>query len=114
MWHSHVNADIPEVVAFADQITKGALPLPQIIKTDRSGNQVWADFESKTKVIQAQLFYTTEPGDSPEKKWGNIPAKITGTQITSVLPEGVSSYFFTLTDSRNSTVSSKLESPEAK
>ena len=109
MWHSHGCADIPEVAAFADQITKGALPLPQVIKTGRGENQVWADFESKTKITQAKLFYTTESGNNPENKWGNIPAQITGKKITAALPDGVCRYFFVLTDSRNYTVSSKLE-----
>lgn len=105
MSHSHLAGDVPEVTAFADSITRGAPALPAI-------HMVSADTISISSVRplqKAELVYTADSGEWPQRKWQTIPAGIDGQKAAAKIPETATAWYFSVTNQDGCMVSSELQ-----
>ncbi len=111
MAHAHggPGENPEEIHAFAKHFFKGGVPLAKITGQGREGSRVWVKFESKSRVIQAQLNSTKEKGPWKERNWSAIPAIMDRTEsiASGALPEGISVYYFNLIDRMGLVVSSE-------
>lgn len=110
MRHSHPAGWEPkEIGIYVDSILKGGDPLPKVGPLSISDDGiVSANFSSKTKVIDAKLFYTTDTGLRSKRKWHSIPAVIQDGRIEAGgLPKSANTYLVTLTDQRGAMVTSE-------
>lgn len=98
-----------EIQFFADSLLKAGKPLPSITGQGREGANVWATYSSKVTVVKAELNYTLDTGNWENRKWETIPAQLTDTKITAVLPEGTRVYYLNLIDERGCVVSTEHE-----
>ncbi|MEM7013801.1 MAG: prolyl oligopeptidase family serine peptidase [Verrucomicrobiota bacterium] len=109
MGHSHPAGWEPkEIQIYVDSFLKNGTPLPTVgeIKTSDTG-EVSLSFESKTKIVSAELHYTTETGLRADRKWEMIPAKISeGKVLAEGLPAAANTWLITLTDERDAMVTS--------
>ncbi len=97
-----------EIFTFADSILKGGEPLPAITGQGREGPSVWAAFTSVRPVVRADLNITRAAGPWVDRLWTALPAAIHPEgRVTAELPEGVTVYYFNLTDDRGCVVSSE-------
>ena len=90
---------------------KGGIPLPTIGRVEVGKENIVAAVKTETKLLKAELHYTLNqlPGEAKSRKWLKQPATISGNSITSDLPPADASiWFLTLTDERNTLVSSAL------
>lgn len=112
--HGHIF-DQPEAVrVFIDHHLKGGKPLPVIGPVQIGGKQLVAPVTTTTKLLKAELHFTMEPlrGDSRTRKWTSQPATIAEGGIRSDLPPAeATAWFLTLTDERDTLVSSSLTFP---
>lgn len=115
MPHSHVNSDVPEVVAFIGSIVKGSRRLAAIeeVGLDVSRNLAYMRFKSNgNRIDHAYFLYTSEIGDNRNQKWTQLLAKMntrTG-RLEVPLPESCKKFYFNLLDENKSNVSSKIVS----
>ena len=113
MVHGHDGpGESPEEInAFAESIVSGGIPLARVISHGRDKNRAWVEVKSATPLTLTELVYTRDGGPWQNRLWETIPAEIDAAQrrIAALLPEGVTAYYFNLTDNRNLLVSSELE-----
>lgn len=105
MGHSHPAGDVPEVTVFADSITRGAPALPTI-------HAVSADtisISSARPLRRAELVYTTDSGEWPERKWRTMPAVIDGPKASAAIPADATAWYFTVINTDGRMVSSELQ-----
>jgi dienelactone hydrolase len=109
MEHGHGGpGETPEEIhAFADSLCKDGIPLPSIRKQGRSGARVWADFSSKTSIAKGELNFTKDKGEWSTRKWETIPAVVSGSCVSAVLPLGTTVYYLNIEDARNLLVSAE-------
>ncbi|HSW45274.1 MAG TPA: alpha/beta hydrolase, partial [Phycisphaerae bacterium] len=111
MKHSHPHGWAPkEIGLFVDSVLKGGEPLACFDRHGCNGRQVWASCRTVVPLKSAALHYTTDTGDWKERKWETAPARIEGTRVEAELPtfKGLS-WFVTVTDERDATVSTEHE-----
>ena len=109
--HGHVFDRPPAIEHFIRQHLEGGTPLARIAEPDVKADQVSARVESGTRLIKAELHYTTDPipGDAKSRVWTTLPAEITGQTIHAKLPAAQPSiWFLNVTDDRGVTTSSRL------
>mgnify|MGYP000905338800 CR=1 FL=1 len=113
--HGHIF-DRPEAVEiFIEHHLKKGIPLPEIINLDTDDKNITGRVDSKTEWTSAEFHYTSDSlqGDPEKRKWYTQPTTIKGKKIaTSLPPETTTICFFTITDERNATISSKLIFPK--
>ncbi len=112
MPHGHGPAgEAPaEIHAFADHFLKGGPALAKITGWGRNGNSVWATFESPVPVVKAELNFTRDLGNWPDRNWEATPARIgEGGLVTAELPEGATVYYLNLFDTRDLVISTEHE-----
>lgn len=112
--HGHIFDKPKAVEAFIDHHLKGGKPLPSIGPVQAGERQLVAPVTTVTKLERAGLHYTLDPlrGDHRSRKWTSQPATIAEGSIRSDLPPAeATAWFLTLTDERNTTVSSALAFP---
>ena len=109
MPHGHGGAgENPEAIrTFADSFCKGGEPLAKVGKQGRSKDTVWARFESGIPIKSAELSFTKDSTNWPERKWETIPAKLEEGRVTAQLPDGVTVYYMNLIDDRGAVVSTE-------
>ncbi|MHB1001141.1 MAG: alpha/beta hydrolase family protein [Armatimonadota bacterium] len=109
MPHAHGGAgeNPAEILGIAESFGKDGIGFAKVTKQGRSKNRVWARFESKVQVKQAELNFTKDTGTGPERKWETIPAEIDGSCAIGTLPEGVKSWYMNLIDARGYIVSTE-------
>ena len=113
MLHSHEHGWAPqEIYAFADHFTKNGTPLPQIMKVNKSRQEISARVKSDTRLVKASLNYTTNDSDTTSwenKKWVTEPAIIENNTLRVKLSQGkMTAYYLSVTDERGLTVSSEV------
>ncbi len=97
-----------EIRAFADGYLKGGTPLATIGRQGRDGHTAWVVFTTKSPIQKAELEYTKATGTWKDRLWESLPADLdqTAGRASARLPEGVTVYYFNLTDERDLAVSS--------
>ena len=113
MPHGHGGAgeNPAEIHAFAQNLLNRGAPLAKITGQGRSGDEVWATFESRSPVTRAELTYTCQTGKWQERKWETAAATVdrANNKVTARLPQGVKVYYLNLIDQRNLAVSTEHE-----
>lgn len=111
MPHGHGGAgERPEEIrAFADSILSGGPPLPTITGQGREGDHAWVAFTAAVPVVRAELNFTRDVGNWPDRKWEAIPAELEPGRAAAVLPETATVYYLNLVDARGLVVSSEHE-----
>jgi dienelactone hydrolase len=107
--HGGPGENPEEIHAFANSLLKGGPPLARITGQGRVGSQVWASFESRIPLAQAELNFTKDTGLWQDRLWEAIPAQIdpAGGKVTATLPDGVTVYYLNLIDERDLVVSTE-------
>ncbi len=86
MRHGHIF-DFPEFFVFVDQYLKGGMPMPVVERPTVTGGQVEAKVTSATKLVSAQLHFTTGPHTQNQKRsWTTRPLQIKDGVITGQAP----------------------------
>jgi cephalosporin-C deacetylase-like acetyl esterase len=115
MPHSHTSGWAPkEIGVFIDHYLLGTPNLPVITKMETSANAIKAEVKTASKIVSADLFYTTD-NTIPFKNrvWKSIPAKVNGTTITSELPPaGATIYLLNYKDELGNIMSSEYVFPK--
>ena len=111
MRHSHPHGWAPkEIGLFVDSVLRDGQPLPRFLKIDRNNRLVSASIQTAAPLKAASLIYTTDDGDWKERKWLTQPATIEDNRVTATLPPNKPiAWFLTITDQRDTTVSSEHE-----
>ena len=112
--HGH-KFGIPHALeVFIDHQLKEGTPLPAIGPVEVGGEQLVAPVTTSTKLLKAELHFTVEDlrGAAKGRKWVTKPASLSDDSITAEHPPAeATAWFLTLTDERNTTVSSSLVFP---
>jgi len=111
MRHGHIFHTPKAIEVFIDHHLKGGKPLPTIGSVSVGKEKVTVPVNTKTKLVKAELHYTTDklPGKAKTRKWLRKPAIITQNLITADLPPSEATvWFLTLVDERDTLVSSTL------
>ncbi len=101
--HSHsVGIRPPEIMAFADSVTRGTPPLAKVKGVVREKDTVSAEYVSPVEIARAELAFTCDAGKDNKRKWQTVPAVVdSGNKKISVkLPEGCLQCYFLLADTR--------------
>jgi cephalosporin-C deacetylase-like acetyl esterase len=109
--HGHIFDNPPAIEHFIRQHLEGGAPLAQLAEPEVRENHVSARVESRTRLIKAELHYTTSPipGDARARVWTTLPAEIDGQSIHAELPAAQPTiWFLNVTDDRQVTTSSRL------
>jgi dienelactone hydrolase len=114
MPHGHSQGWAPvEIGLFADRYLRGGKPLAHVESMQQDGNRVEVKFRSEVPLIRAALHFTTDTGSWKQRKWQTREVRVEGNTVRAELPEARPLvYFFTLTDSRQATVSPEHEALE--
>ena len=113
--HGHIFDRPKAIEVYIGHYLKGGVPLARIATPDTGKKHVTASVNTKTKLVSAQLYYTSDklPGNNRTRKWVKMPATIEQNRITAgPLPKDAVVWFLTVTDERNTMVSSKLMFPD--
>ncbi len=113
MPHGHGGAgeNPAEILAFAESILRGGVPLAKLTSQGHDKDRAWAAYESKCPIQRAELVFTCETGKWQQRKWETTPADLdrAHSRVTARLPQGVKVYLFNLIDERGLLVSSEHE-----
>lgn len=110
MSHAHGGAgeNPPEILVFADSITRSGIPLPtpqSVTMRDGTAHVAW---DAQVSIAKVELLYTKDTV-SPwkDRLWERIPAQWTPgeSHAQATLPDETAHWFFHLTDQRGLTVS---------
>jgi len=111
MRHGHAPGWNPtEIQIFIDSILADTTPLATVgsLQISDSGT-VTVPFQSETKIVQAELHYTTESGLRSKRVWEKVECKITDEKVTAEgLPLEANTWLVTLTDDRGAMVSTEV------
>ena len=109
MKHGHIF-DVKECLMFFDHHLKGEPALPRVTSMGIDGDEIIATVETPTKLVSAELCYTTGgPEENEKRSWVRKPLKAEGTRISGDRPPGEATVFFVaVTDERGAMVSSEL------
>ena len=109
MRHGHIF-NFPEFFGFVDQYLRGATPMPVVARPVVKDGKITASVQSKTKLITANLHYTTGP--HPENKtrgWKSLPLRVDGLEIHGVAPPAeATAWYMDVRDERKFVVSSEV------
>ena len=109
MPHSHQQGWAPiEIGLFIDEKLKDGLPLPRIIKPQYL-DKIRAKVKAETKLISADLHYTTGTGPINKRKWQTVSGHLEGSYIVITPPPNEATvWFLTVKDEREVIVSSEI------
>ena len=97
MGHSHAQADVPAVRAFADMVTMNKSKLPRLVAEGVKDGVAYAEFESEEPVISAFYNYSCDDCESTKRNWKTVKVKISGkgkVRVEQKVPENaVLGYF---------------------
>ena len=109
MRHGHIFT-FPEFYGFVDQYLRDGIPMPVVARPIVKGGQLTTTVQSKTKLISANLHYTTGP--HPQNKtraWKTIPLKVDGQKIHGAAPpKSATVWYIDVRDERKCLVSSEV------
>lgn len=98
--HTGLAQESAEIFAFADWYLKGGTPLTKITGQGHVAVNVWAEYESASPIVKAELIHTHDQGDWQSFKYTTAPAIVdeAAHKITAELPAGARMYYLNLTD----------------
>lgn len=109
MRHGHIFT-FPEFYGFVDQYLRDGIPMPVVARPIVKGGQLTTTVQSKTKLISANLHYTTGP--HPQNKtraWETIPLKVDGQKIHGAAPpKSATVWYIDVRDERKYLISSEV------
>src|SRR5579872_7421583 len=103
MKHSHSAGWAPgEIYAFADGECGMEEKLAEVTGSGVKDGVAWATFSGKSAIVKGELNYTSDGGDWKKRKWESVVAMVdaAGGKVSAKLLDGVSGWFFNLTDER--------------
>ena len=110
MPHGHKQGWAPkEIGLFIDQHLTGGIPLPKIMRPEKVNGNAHAQVESRTALVSAHLHYTS--GTTPINKlhWESTSACLDEKKcISCSIPDTATIWFLTVTDDRETIVSSEV------
>ncbi|MCF7973160.1 MAG: alpha/beta fold hydrolase [Phycisphaerae bacterium] len=112
--HGHIFDRPKAIEVFMDHHLRQGLPLARIPSATLTKTQVTAPVITETRLVRAHLYYTldTLPGDPKQRTWVEKPATLLENQvIADPPPEHTVICFVTVTDDRDTTISSELMFP---
>ena len=109
MPHGHEQGETPaEIHAFAEQVMGAGVPLARCTGQGVDGRKAWATFAFKSALAKAQCVYTKDTGPWQNRKWDVADAALDAAgKATFDLPDGVTVFYFMVTDQRNLVASSE-------
>jgi dienelactone hydrolase len=110
MPHAHIPGQTPEEIhTFADTFAKGGIPLASVSKITLQNGRAKSTFKSPVPIVKAELIFTKDNGPWVNRFWQSLAARVnTATKtIEADLPEGTTTYYFNVTDSRGLIVSTE-------
>lgn len=109
MPHGHQEGWAPvEIGLFVDSILNDGKPLAKIGKVSRKEKMITANFQSEAAIKSAALHYTAGTGPWKDREWKSVDAEINDQTVIATLPSMADvTWFITLTDERDATVSSE-------
>ena len=109
MRHGHIFT-FPEFYGFVDQYLRDGTPMPVVARPIVKGEQLTTTVQSRTKLISANLHYTTGP--HPQNKtraWKTIPLKVDDQKIHGAAPpKNATVWYIDVRDERKYLVSSAV------
>ena len=109
--HGHLY-HLPRALEFyMDSKLKGGTPLAKVMPLKIKKGKVSAKVKSETKLISAELHYSTMgfPGDQKKREYTTLPAKLDGNTVFADLPpEDAEIWFLTVKDERKTVVASEI------
>ncbi|CAG7644511.1 alpha/beta hydrolase family protein [Paenibacillus allorhizosphaerae] len=109
--HSHAAGwKRQEIYSFADQMTRGGTPLPQVLRYESGERRATVGYSSGNPVLKAELYYATDTSDWFEMQWNCTEAAVdaNASEIHAAIPEGTAAYFIQLTDTKEQVVSTPV------
>jgi len=101
MPHGHQPGWAPaEIYVFADSILRDGQPLARVVEQGRDGARTWMRVECPVAIERAELHYTCDTGEWPEREWLTVPAARAGDTISAAVPEGATVWYLSVTDER--------------
>lgn len=107
MKHSHPSGWEPkEIGIYVDSLLKSGQQLPAAGEMETTDEGVvTAPFSAETKLVSAELHYTTATGLRKDREWQSIPAEVSeGKAVAKGLPTDANTWLMTLTDDRGAMV----------
>ncbi|QDS94007.1 PhoPQ-activated pathogenicity-related protein [Roseimaritima multifibrata] len=111
MRHGHTPGwDPPEIQIFIDSLLDGTTPLATVGEmTVSDSGTVTVPYESETKIVKAELHYTTESGLRSKRNWKTVTCEITEDAVSADgLPAEANTWLVTLIDDRGALVSTEV------
>lgn len=98
-----------EIGIYVDSILKGGVPLPEVGEMRVEGNLVTVPVKSESKLVKAELHYTTGTGKRSERGWKSASGRIDeGSVSADGLPAEANTWLLTLTDERGAMVTTAV------
>src|SRR5690606_34211596 len=110
MRHSHAAGWEPvEIGIYVDSLLKGGVPLPEVGEMEVAGGTVTVPVKSATKLVKAELHFTTAAGKRTEREWTGLPARIEeGRVVAEGLPAEANTWLVAITDERGAMATSTV------
>jgi dienelactone hydrolase len=96
-----------EIRVYADALFKGGVPPARILKQGKGPEGLWADFESKSRIVRAELCFTKDAGKWQKRNWETAPGVLEGARASAAIPEGATAAYLNLVDERGLVVSTE-------
>lgn len=110
MPHGHQPGWAPaEIGIFVDSILKAGDPLPTVGEMSVHAETVTVPFNAGTKIVKAELHYTSATGKRSDREWKSLAADVGEDKVIAKgLPADANTWLMTLTDERGAMVTSSV------
>ncbi|MCX6898057.1 MAG: prolyl oligopeptidase family serine peptidase [Verrucomicrobia bacterium] len=107
--HGPAGEGPEEIRALADSLLKKGKPLARITAQGRKGDDIWATFESKAKIVKAELNFTKDTGVWQKRLWETTVANLDTAKrkATAAVPAGATVFYLNLFDEQGLVVSTE-------
>ena len=107
--HGHIWT-FPIVDLFVDSVLIEGEPLPKVAAMKVEGEMASAGVSAKSRLVKAELHYTTDGGPWQKREWKSTEAKLASGRIVATLPTGRPLVcYLSVTDDRGVLVSTQHE-----
>ncbi len=107
--HGPAGENHEETLVFADSLFRGGTPLPRVTGQGVEGRVAWVAYRSPVPVVRAELNFTRDEGEGPDRAWEILPAALNPApaRADAVLPRDAKAFYLNLFDARGCCVSSE-------
>jgi dienelactone hydrolase len=107
--HGHIWT-FPIVDLFVDSVLNEGEPLPKVAAMKIEGEMASAAVSAESRLVKAELHYTTDGGPWQKREWKSAEAKLVSGRMVATLPEGRPLVcYLAVTDDRGLLVSTQHE-----